>query len=110
MVMCDQDSLFDGDPTRNRHGGNAESNAAFDSIRCARSPMQREVMLCAEAMGLRGVTLKEVARTMGMSIQTVSGRLTELKASNMLEKTELRREGCAVLVITDKGRAFARNV
>jgi DNA-binding MarR family transcriptional regulator len=109
-MLIDQDSLFDGDPTRRKHGGNSESIAAFESIRCARSPMQREVILCAEAMGSRGVTLKEISRTMGIPIQTVSGRLTELKASSMLVKTGVRRDGCAVLTITDKGRAFARNV
>jgi hypothetical protein len=105
-----QPSLFDGDITRNKHRGNPESDDAFKKIEPARLGMQRRVMAVCAANALFGTTLKEIVAKSGLPIQTVSGRLAELKAAGMLEKTGERREGCAVLRPTPKGWEFNRAV
>ena len=104
--MQQQPSLFDGDVTRNKHKGNAESSAAFQKLKPSRLGLQHQVMTYAVG-ALFGATLKEIVERSGLPIQTVSGRLAELKAAGMLEKTGERRAGCAVLRPTARGEAFA---
>ncbi len=45
---------------------------------------------------------KQVARAMGVDLNVISGRFTELVALGMLEKTNERAEGCTILKLVIK--------
>jgi predicted transcriptional regulator len=47
-----------------------------------------------------GATAKEVATALGVGLNEISGRCTELRAAGLVRKKGLRREGSAVLVAT----------
>lgn len=48
------------------------------------------------------IWLKQVERELGMLRNTVSARLADLQQAGMLEKTDDRMEGCAVLKLVIK--------
>ena len=48
-------------------------------------------------------TLKELARFMNKEKNEISGRFTELKASEVIEETGERREGCSVYQLKTYG-------
>jgi len=94
------------DLTSNRHGGNAESAAAYE--RAAESgavTRDRERVLAAVKLaGNVGTTCKELAGAWGVDMNAVSGRFTELCSTHWIKrKTDadgrvVRRDGCAVWV------------
>jgi predicted transcriptional regulator len=86
------------DITQNKHGGNANSKAAFGGIKDELKPRQREVYLyiiCAN-----GITCKDIAEAMNTGMNAISGRLTELKAMGKIKVTG-RRDGCAIYQINE---------
>lgn len=81
------------DITANRHQGNAESREAFKKIgRLAFNDRQLVYQRIHQA-GAAGVTVKEVAQGMGVQINQISGRFTELKAAGLIRKVAVR-DGC----------------
>ena len=90
------------DITKNKHKGNANSKAAFGAIKDELKPRQREVYKWIVFMSLRryDVTIKGLCQWMRVSPNTISGRLTELKAMGKI-KVVGRRDGCAVYQINE---------
>ena len=86
------------DITENKHGGNANSKAAFGAIENQLKPRQREVHSCI--FWSNGVTCKDIAEAMNTGMNAISGRLTELKAMGKI-KVVGRRDGCAIYQINE---------
>lgn len=89
------------DITRNRHGGNAQSNQAWNKIRVFIPKQQRRVYDAIERSESHGATCREVASDMGVGMNQISGRFSELAIHGYIEKTGTR-DGCAVYVSTGK--------
>jgi DNA-binding MarR family transcriptional regulator len=86
------------DITKNKHGGNANSKAAFGAIKDELKPRQREVYLYIYCFN--GVTCKDIAEAMNTGMNAISGRLTELKKMGKI-KVVGRRYGCAIYEINE---------
>ena len=86
------------DITQNKHGGNANSTAAFGAIKDELKPRQREVHSCI--FWSNGITCKDIAEAMNTGMNAISGRLTELKAMGKIKVTG-RRDGCAIYQINE---------
>jgi len=87
------------DITQNRHGGNANSAAAFETIADTLTNRQNDV-LSALLRHPAGMTSKEVAEWLESPLNAISGRISELKAMGRIRESG-RRDGCAVLVMVD---------
>lgn len=79
------------DVTAHRHGGNPESDEAHASIVGDKARLRRMVLAYVRDRGLIGATSEEVEHGLGLAHQTVSARITELKASRALYDTGRRR-------------------
>jgi hypothetical protein len=105
MSQPSQDSMFapvidkshwQQDVTAGRHGGNANSVAAHDGIK------EKKRMVCAQvyeyivAQQDRGATSKEVVAALRMPLQTVSARMADLLALEMIVESGERRGGCGI--------------
>jgi len=93
------------DITKNKHGGNAQSNEAFDGIMQLLTLRQLQVLATIKlAKGWKpesdGATCKEIAERHGCGMNAISGRITELKAMGKIKQIG-RRDGCAVYVISE---------
>lgn len=97
MTMMRSDDICE-----NRHGGNAESAAAFERIRDGLPLVRQAVFDFIRERGEHGATVHEVAAHLGKTPNAVSGRLTELKADGWIERTDERRGHAAVLVVASK--------
>jgi DNA-binding MarR family transcriptional regulator len=84
----------------NNHQGNTDSVKAHEKIKES-LPRKRKMILSLFLSG--EYTPKQVARMTMVQLNTISGRFTELKADELLEKTGDRVDGSAVLKLTDKG-------
>ncbi len=97
---------MDFDVCESRHGGNAQSEAAF--VRATESGSRSRdywsAMAAIDAAGVRGLTGKEFAAMVGKGFNAVSGRFAELKRDGLIRETGERREGCAVCVATGNRR------
>jgi hypothetical protein len=86
------------DITKNKHGGNAQSNAAFKKIEETLTHRQNAVLGiirdCVRA------TSKDVAYWLCSPLNAISGRITELKAMGKIKQIG-RRDGCAVWAINE---------
>ena len=82
------------DVCASRHKGNAQSRAANKRNSVTRSARREAVY---NIIFDSPSTTKEVARKMGVALNTVSGRASELKYLGCIEPTNLTREGSAVL-------------
>jgi DNA-binding transcriptional regulator YhcF (GntR family) len=89
------------DVCANRHKGNAESKAANAKVSESKTRMQRLVLFNVEKAGDHGLTCKELAGTLNVGMNAISGRWTELKAAGLIEQIG-RRDGCGVYVIKKK--------
>jgi len=87
------------DITKNKHGGNAQSNAAFEKIEETLTGSQNAVISVISLY--KSVTSKEVAYRLNKPLNAISGRITELKAMGKIKQIG-RRDGCAVYVISEK--------
>ena len=84
------------DITKNKHGGNAESVSAFETITHALANRQNDV-LSAFLSHPSGMTSKEVAEWLESPLNAISGRISELKAMGKIQQVG-RRDGCGVYV------------
>lgn len=91
-------TLFDRDVCESRHQGSAESIAAWERAKPALPAARARVLEIIAQAGALGATAKEVAAELGVGLNEISGRATELKAAGLVRKNGLRREGSAVLV------------
>ena len=85
------------DITRNRHGGNPESEAAFEKIHRS-LPRQRAEVLEAIGSHQQGITCKEMADSWNVGMNVISGRFSELKRDNLIIKIGVRN-GSAIMQI-----------
>ena len=89
--------LFDmpaQDVTAHRHRGNQESRAAFAGIALTLTDRQADVLHRIRETGDQGTTCKELAASMGVGMNVISGRFSELKRDGKLTLAG-RRDGCA---------------
>jgi predicted ArsR family transcriptional regulator len=77
------------DPCENKHGGNAESIAAHDTVISSKAALQQRILDYIEARG--SATCDEVEVDLGILLQTASGRMAELKAAGLIVATGERR-------------------
>jgi predicted transcriptional regulator len=89
------------DVCANRHKGNAESKAANAKASESKVKQRELVRVWITATRERGLTCKELAHELGVGMNAISGRFSELKAAGLIEQTG-RRDGCGVYVITKK--------
>ena len=81
----------------NKHQGNEQSITANKSVNKDND----------RALVLKFITehqtaySKQIARYLGKQLNCISGRLTELKADNLIIETGDRKEGCAIYKIKD---------
>lgn len=85
------------DVTRARHGGNAASVDAHESI-LPYAKNIREAVYLALSESPRGATCKELSRQLGVGYTTASARLSELKRDGFAFGTGQRRQGAEVLI------------
>lgn len=101
--MSTQTSLFPEDITAGNHHDNPASREAFDRLVPRLPNLQHQVLRYAAGKP-RGFTVKGVIRDLHMLHQTASGRISELKAGELIVATSGRRNGCFIHLITDLGR------
>ncbi len=77
-----QGNLFD--ICRNRSGENEFSEAAHDSIREAKSQLQKAVLACIKSAGMIGVNCEQIEQMLGLTHQTASARVSELKRKGLI--------------------------
>lgn len=78
------------DICQNRHRGNAESVAAFQTLLPGLSHRRRHVLALIQKAGLKGLTVHEAAELLGTTPNAVSGRFTELKREGLIFKNGKR--------------------
>lgn len=95
--------LFDHmDVCAGRHGGSPESRAAFREHRGSFSESRARVLGLIRDSGADGLTCKEAARILGVGMNQISGRFSELKmepsrivVARDAKGRPVRRDGCA---------------
>lgn len=96
-----QPSLLDSpytDITANRSGSPVTSQLANKKVAPRKGEDRAKIKVYLRVNG-KG-TLKDIVRVLKIPVQTVSARLSELKATGEVEVTGERRDGCAVLRLT----------
>lgn len=76
----------------NRHQGNVQSLIANKRVQKERD----RALVLAYIIKTGSAYSKQIARAMGKQLNQISGRISELKASEIIEETGERAEGCAV--------------
>lgn len=98
------------DPCRRKHGGDVESNAAFESRDRVR---QREQVLHLIAARPEGATVDELAALLDVDSNAISGRFTELKTSGEIAwagEKRRTRSGCLAKVFKRRGDVFPKAI
>jgi len=88
------------DITANRHQGSPESWAAYQKAHEAMPRQRADVLAHISTAADHGLTAKECAAKMGLPLNHISGRFSELKAAGKIRKTLDRREGSAVHILS----------
>lgn len=83
-----------------KHGGVAESVEANRRNFRHRAKQQHDVFMLVLGSTDLGITCKESAASMGIGMNAISGRFTELAAAGLIRRNGERRDGCAVWVAT----------
>lgn len=87
----------DQDITANKHQQNPASVKAHEVVQLTKRQVCSKVYEYIVAQRDRGATSKETSRALNMPLQTVSARMSDLLALEMIEETDMpRREGCGV--------------
>lgn len=102
-------NLFDQhdppDPCANRHGGVAESQAAWERARPTVSEAHVAIVAALREAGPDGLTCKEYVVLAGKrdgrdyGANHFSGRFTELRQAGRIARNGARRDGAAVWVL-----------
>ena len=87
------------DITARKHGGNSASVEANKRAEPTKAVMRHQIFLWAETR--TDFTSKEIAREFGKPLNAISGRISELRATGVIEETGERREGCNVLRVKE---------
>ena len=88
------------DISKNRHGGNPESENAFKKI-SPRLPERRKIVLSLiRNAGSKGLTTLEASELLKTTPNAISGRFSELKRDGLIEKIGTRKtpSGCSAAV------------
>jgi hypothetical protein len=94
--MTSQPSLFDPDLSRGRR--NPQSQAAHARLLPFKPSMRQRCYDYIESQGSYGATLKELCDILGKLPHQLSGRVTELVASEKVRRTKSERLEHAVYV------------
>ena len=86
------------DVTASRHKGNQQSREANKKVAPYKASMRERIRVWIAARGWDGSTLKEICQGFDKVPNEISGRLSELKAEEVIFNSGRRRDGCAVLV------------
>ena len=78
------------DICQNRHKGNLESKAAFQTLLPGLSHRRHHVLSLIQNAGLEGLTVHEAAELLETTPNAVSGRFTELKKDGLIYKVGKR--------------------
>lgn len=81
-----------------KHGGNEQSVEAFESVRHVISAGQVAALSFILSRGAYGATAQEYADMLGVSLNKVSGRFSELRYLGRIEKTGVRNRGGVFVV------------
>jgi hypothetical protein len=85
------------DVTATRHRGNLESMEAYKRFKPKQADQRQMVYGYVSRAGRAGITCRELATLLDVGMNQISGRFSELKASQRIVKVGVR-EGCAVYV------------
>lgn len=88
----------------NRHGSDPQSNAANVRAAPGKVKVRSQVIGALYIAGRTGLTLKDICALLKRQPHQVSGRITELKALGLIERTGGVYDGCSAYRLTDKGR------
>lgn len=88
----------------NRHGHNPQSEAANRRVQPMKSTMRTKILAYLQAV--EEATCEDIVRALDMKLQSVSARVSELKAEKMIEETGYKRFGYALLRPTIQQRIF----
>jgi hypothetical protein len=99
LAILQKTNKMKTDITKNKHGGNAQSNAAFEGIKEKLSWKQSQVLHAISYRSI-GWTCRELAASFKVGMNAISGRITELKAMGKIKQIG-RRDGCAVYVVSE---------
>lgn len=72
------------------HRGNAESEAAFKSIKGNLSFRCECVLAAIKRAGAHGLSAKDLAADWNVGLNTISGRFSDLKKANLIRKVSVR--------------------
>ena len=92
-----EDGLELWDACASKHKGNSESRAANLKANHSKAQDRERVLEACRRPG--GVTCKELAAEWEVGMNNISGRFTELKAKNLIQKIGTR-DGSAVMTPT----------
>lgn len=98
------------DITRNYHGGNEVSDDARKSIEHRVGADRTRILAFMRSKPDNATWVKEVIRELGLTHQTASARLSELKADGAIEEwrdatgKQRRMEKCGMVRIVPKGQ------
>jgi hypothetical protein len=81
-----------------KHGGNEQSVDAFESVKGGMRVAHIAILKFLELRGDHGATAQEYADRLGVPINKVSGRFSELKLMGRIEKTGVRNRGGVFVV------------
>jgi hypothetical protein len=90
------------DPSARKHGGNEQSQEAFDRIKDNLGGDCLTVYHFIISQGDLGATPKEIAAHMGKPLHSISGRVTTLKLATLVHPNGLKRDGSAAVVANRK--------
>ena len=101
------------DITANKHGGNEQSEKAFEDNKSKAGRMRLDILKLAEEKGRVGITTFEVTQLLGLRTQTASARMSELKRDLLLFDSGERRKtdtgSSATVLVTRKILAEIRD-
>ena len=89
------------DVCRNRHRGNPESTQAFETaVKHRVTEQQQRVLKCLRDRP-EGLIAEEIAGILGVTVNMISGRCSELKRDGKIYKSGTRktRSGCSAAIL-----------
>jgi hypothetical protein len=94
ILQIEQSNLFERDLSRGRN--NPQSKAAHEKLAPKKPSLRAAVFSALALAGDRGGTLRELSHLFNKPMHSLSGRLSELAADNVIYRTNEVREDCVV--------------